>query len=522
MADSGRMIQPTVLSKWMRGLLLALLLIALGGFNIFMNPFGLPIETASEDEGWQEFVFLACMGIIFIQPMVLAVWMAFANVPPGKRVSIGLTILMWLCATAAVGIYIVETEVSQEVVSATFMLPIQLAVLFPVLATARHWTRWRVAMFSGAPVVQAASGQFGIAAIMIWTLQFGVLVGGLNFLYRQSPQSAGSGFAPLASAPEAVLGATLFSLPALAAAWMVLGRGKTVVVGAAATVISSCVVGAILLAITGVTSGEPLLEEIVQIAIPLSGMVVGAAFVFFTLRGMGYRMVRVEKGPQAKVAAETLNSGQPVPAFCHKLRWQFAMATLLVVAVCASIGWRAKEVIPQRLRDAEQSHLRNLGFSVHQEGSAVVGLAPKPDQPLTDAHLDSIQQLDTVPILNLAAVPSPTQQLSVLCQLPQAKNLFLYQSGVSDSDLAYVGKMTGLEVLNISNTKITDAGIAELAKLTNLQQLVASSTVITDAGLAHLHGLKALRVVELYSTGVTADGVQKLQEALPKVSVRWQ
>jgi hypothetical protein len=377
-------------------------------------------------------------------------------------------------------------------------------------------------MVSDEQPVQAATGQFGIAAIMIWTLEIGALIGGLNSLYRHAPESDGSGVAPLAGAPEMVFGAMLFSIPALAAAWMVLGRGRAVLVGAAATVISACVVGAIGLALSGVPSGQSVLAEIAQLAIPLGGMVMGATFVFFTLRGMGYRMVRVQKSVQAKVAAEGVNSEQPMPAFSYKLRWQFAIATLLVVAVCASIGWRAKQIIPQRLRDAEHAHLRDLGLSVQQEGNAVIGLAPASNLPLTDAHLGSIQQLGTIPILNLAGIPSPTQQLSVLCQLPQAKNLFLYQSGANDSDMAYVGKMTGLEVLNISNTKVSDGGLAELAELKNLQQLMASTTAITDAGLAHLHGLKSLLVVELYSTGVTAEGVKKLQEALPKVSVRWQ
>jgi len=49
--------------------------------------------------------------------------------------------------------------------------------------------------------------------------------------------------------------------------------------------------------------------------------------------------------------------------------------------------------------------------------------------------------------------------------------------------------------------------------------MLLGQTSVTDAGLEHLGGLKQLQYIELGRTNVTGEGVNKLQQALPKCRI---
>jgi hypothetical protein len=531
MAANDQPVRASNFSRWMRGMLAALLLASVCGFNLFMNPWGMAVETGSVNEYVALFLYTACMGAAFVQPAVLAVWMAFANKTPNVRITIGLAVLLLICTTLALGIYAVEGRVNNEVVGFPLLFPIQTAVIFPFLAGVRRLTRWRLAVPVGDANVQAASGQFGVRSLMIWTFEVGLLVGLLSFLFRQLPDEQARNSSPMDGMPAMVVGTLLFSLPAIAAAWMVLGRWRAAMIGAMLTVVGVSLAGGVSYAVIYLSNDNSMMDGVFeQIVSALTGMVVAATFVYFVLRALGYRMIRVEKAvPTTDAIAAEANAPRELLSR-YKLRWQFVAAMLMVLAACGSIGWRATQVVPQRLKNAEDQRLKDRGIDLMRSTStdsagtheSIAVITIKAGTVVDASLLDEIKKLDPAPPLQLQN-PKPKQQLEQLCKLTDARSLLVYQSELDDADLAMVANsMTKLDTLNISNTKVTPAGFAELAKLPNLVSLVASNLPITDESLVHLYGLKSLMSLEIKSTKVTADGVQKLRAALPQANIQWQ
>ena len=85
-----------------------------------------------------------------------------------------------------------------------------------------------------------------------------------------------------------------------------------------------------------------------------------------------------------------------------------------------------------------------------------------------------------------------------------------------------MARLSQLQRLDLSFTKITDAGIKELTGLKQLERLDLSDTRVTDAGLKELTGLKQLRQLVLRRRSSdpnlnrrTGDGVDALEKAIP-------
>lgn len=129
--------------------------------------------------------------------------------------------------------------------------------------------------------------------------------------------------------------------------------------------------------------------------------------------------------------------------------------------------------------------------------------------------------------------------------------LSLEGTDVSDSQLQYVGRLTGLQFLNLEQTQITDRGFRHLAELKNLRRLDLSAfdvhregfgvgdgamkivaryprlesislrlTKVTDAGMADLAKCRSLRTVGIDGTSVTDEGLKALLELANLTSLR--
>ena len=81
------------------------------------------------------------------------------------------------------------------------------------------------------------------------------------------------------------------------------------------------------------------------------------------------------------------------------------------------------------------------------------------------------------------------------------------------------GEQGDILALDLFNTDVTDADLAHPKGLTALEHLGLEDTQVGDAGLAHLEGLSALVGLCLEDTQVTDAGVAELQKALPYCSV---
>jgi hypothetical protein len=102
---------------------------------------------------------------------------------------------------------------------------------------------------------------------------------------------------------------------------------------------------------------------------------------------------------------------------------------------------------------------------------------------------------------------------ALLTKEPGLTALDLRDSKVSDSVLADIGRLEGLEVLWIRyNQRVTDEGIHHLRDLTGLRELMLGGTKLTDAGLAALEDLTKLEVLYIWRTAVTDEGLYHLRK----------
>ena len=109
--------------------------------------------------------------------------------------------------------------------------------------------------------------------------------------------------------------------------------------------------------------------------------------------------------------------------------------------------------------------------------------------------------------------------LKSLAGLGEVRSLNLRDTQVTDAGMVHLAKLTQLRRLHLERTPVTDEGIAHLAGLAHLEYLNLYGTSVTDKALEHLTGMKKLEQLYLWQTQVTAEGVAKLEKALPKVRV---
>ena len=95
----------------------------------------------------------------------------------------------------------------------------------------------------------------------------------------------------------------------------------------------------------------------------------------------------------------------------------------------------------------------------------------------------------------------------------QLKAVDLSSTSISDAQLSFLSKLTGLEKLNLEVTQIGDLGLASLTGLTGLRELNISNTTVSDTGLAKLSGLTQLQSLKLAGTLVEGRGLAALSRA---------
>jgi Leucine-rich repeat (LRR) protein len=163
---------------------------------------------------------------------------------------------------------------------------------------------------------------------------------------------------------------------------------------------------------------------------------------------------------------------------------------------------------------------------------------------VTDAgmrHLASLSELETLWLVDTAVGDDGLEQIESATKLT---DLLLIGTPTTDAGLRRLQGMTKLRRLGLSETRITDDGLASLAAMGDLRDLAIDFTPVTDQGLVYLIRLQELRFLDLsltdvtdagieslailtklsrlglVSTGVSTDGVVRLQEQLPKCTIR--
>jgi hypothetical protein len=214
-------------------------------------------------------------------------------------------------------------------------------------------------------------------------------------------------------------------------------------------------------------------------------------------------------------------------------------------------------------------HLRGLGCNVEwdvtkdnffQGGTTTVTYSPRWNgmaNVITGNDLESLRSLRHLISLDLSSVPAKDEDLAVLAQLGELKDLnldraydsynsprdgrnlgrltdrtlvhlqglknlnFLALGGnaFTDAGLANLKELKALKSLGLAKNRITDDGLKHLANLQALEALDLDGTKVTDAGLDALKGLKSLKTLHVENTGVTLEGQTRFQSVRPDIEV---
>jgi hypothetical protein len=142
--------------------------------------------------------------------------------------------------------------------------------------------------------------------------------------------------------------------------------------------------------------------------------------------------------------------------------------------------------------------------------------APK----LSGAGIIHLKGLTALRVLFLPNTKLTDADLVHLSHINSLRHLDLSRTHVADAGLMYLEGLDGLESLNLESTQVTDAGLAHLRKLSGLQRLMLRDTNVSDSGLFNIEALRRLQYLDLTKTQVTKDGVKRLKQELPHLTIR--
>jgi internalin A len=212
------------------------------------------------------------------------------------------------------------------------------------------------------------------------------------------------------------------------------------------------------------------------------------------------------------------------------LRFSVRGLLALVLVIGAGLGWIVRSARIQReavaaieraggrvVYDFESNNVAPT--PVGRRAAAVGKLAAPVGKHATPGWLAELIGVDYFGhVTDVWLYPSSTANDAVFVQvgrLTRLQRLRLSQTRLDDAGLAHLTGLTRLSELDLGSTRVTDAGVAHLKRLTNLSQLYLYSTQVSDTGLSHMEGLTKLSELDLLGTNVTDAGVADLQRASP-------
>lgn len=173
---------------------------------------------------------------------------------------------------------------------------------------------------------------------------------------------------------------------------------------------------------------------------------------------------------------------------------------------------------PLRLLDLQKSGLTNEALAGVEELTRLGFLMLHGNHDLTDAILPRVGRMTGLEMLDLSSTRVTDGGLAELAGLSRLKSL----------SLSLCRRVTGtglralhgpLEQLSLMLSGITDDGLAAVAGFGGLKWLDFNLTRVTDTGLKHLHGLGRLETLHAGDCHVSAAAVEDLRRALPGCKV---
>ncbi|HEV3250606.1 MAG TPA: chitobiase/beta-hexosaminidase C-terminal domain-containing protein [Puia sp.] len=114
-----------------------------------------------------------------------------------------------------------------------------------------------------------------------------------------------------------------------------------------------------------------------------------------------------------------------------------------------------------------------------------------------------------------------SEQLKSLLEIKtQLVSLYLNKIPVTDNDLQIIGQMTNLRNLNLSFSKITGNGLSSLDKLNHLKNLSLTNTSIKKEDIQKLALLKNLRRLYIWNSGLSVADADMLRKKYPSLDIQ--
>jgi hypothetical protein len=136
-------------------------------------------------------------------------------------------------------------------------------------------------------------------------------------------------------------------------------------------------------------------------------------------------------------------------------------------------------------------------------------------------YLEGLERLQNLRLNNTLVDDAGLRHVAKLIELRELDLSDNYNIG--GAGLHHLNTLMHLRELNLSRCcNLTDTAIENVATLTQLRGLhLTGCRKITDRGLEHLGALTGLETLRLIRTSATREGIQKLQQALPKCNIEW-
>jgi hypothetical protein len=188
------------------------------------------------------------------------------------------------------------------------------------------------------------------------------------------------------------------------------------------------------------------------------------------------------------------------------LRWPVSFLLLLVLASAGGVGWlywdwRSEQAVIQWVKD-QRGHVstRPIGPTWVKERAG------------RWAWL--LERADRVDVTAPVPVASPPP----LWQMAWAREVWLWEEGVTDEWIAALARVRTLESLTLINTRVGDEGLQRLGHRQGLLVLGLASPLVSDEGLAVLANFPNLKGLGWGGKQIRGDGLVHLRH-VPKLEV---
>lgn len=164
------------------------------------------------------------------------------------------------------------------------------------------------------------------------------------------------------------------------------------------------------------------------------------------------------------------------------------------------------------LSAADADWIRQLGGTVEQDASGKVLAVNLSQTWVNDTEILKLASITTLERLDLSHTRISDEGLLHLRPAKQIRELnLLYAEQITDLGLNAIKGWTNLKRLNVRGTRISDPTLAIVGKLTGLESLDIANTGVTDKGMDSLVPLTHLRHLALGRTRFSPDSLSMLR-----------